>query len=177
MARISTFRLGKFDPIRITGRRAADQPDRVVVEFAQSTGNVAKAVMDEAEFEALTVQVRDSKPTPSPPPPPPPVAGHRWFADDSIWNVPARQKGAVTVNPYPNAFTSYDPGLVLGGGPGGSSSHDAGYAKPIYQATSAHPQNVTIIQSEPTWVSAKSGVRVQPGELVPNIPEAKPATG
>ena len=40
------------------------------------------------------------------------------FSSSSPWNTPAAQKGTIgSDNPYASLFTSYDPGLVLGGGP------------------------------------------------------------
>ena len=57
------------------------------------------------------------------------------FSPSSPWNTPAAQRGPISSNnPYASLFTSYDPGLVLGGGPAGSDSHDRDYAKPTYFA-------------------------------------------
>jgi hypothetical protein len=68
------------------------------------------------------------------------AATFRAFSGTSPWNVPAAEKGTITSgNPYSGQFTSYDSTLVLGGGPAGSSSHDADYAKPIYYAKAGDP--------------------------------------
>lgn len=82
----------------------------------------------------------------------------RAFADSSIWNTPAQRTNAQQ-NPWPGSFTSYDPGLVLGGGPGGSSSHDSAYRKALFWASPGDPC-LPLVQNEPTWVAASSGVKV-----------------
>ena len=92
----------------------------------------------------------------------------------SPWNVPAAQKGTITQgNPYASLFTSYDPGLVLGGGPAGSSSHDHGYAKPIFQASPGDPCRTVLVRN-PDW--AFGNVEYF-GECVPVPRGVQAATG
>jgi hypothetical protein len=66
------------------------------------------------------------------------------------------------------------PRTDLGGGPAGSSSHDAAFSKPIYFAQPGDPC-VPVIESEPSWVSGSSGVKIHDCMPVPH--GLKAATG
>jgi hypothetical protein len=80
------------------------------------------------------------------------ISGMVWrpFREDSLWNVPAAQKGRPTAgNPYASQFASYSNSLEISGIPGSGSG--AEYAKPIYFAKPGDP--VAGVQvSEPSWV-------------------------
>lgn len=82
------------------------------------------------------------------------TAPWRPFADTSLWNTPASQAGTVTSgNPYGSLFNSYDSGINLGGGPGGSSSHDHDYAKPVFVARVGDPCAPVHLR-HPDWVNS-----------------------
>ena len=80
----------------------------------------------------------------------PPVSGSVTTFFDSLWNVPASQKGTPTAdNPYASQFVSYSNRLEVSGVLGSGSGIT--YAKPIYFAQPGDPV-ADVSVSEPSWV-------------------------
>jgi hypothetical protein len=76
----------------------------------------------------------------------------RAFPRDSIWNRPASEKGEAVPNPYPDdLWLTYGNGLLVGGGPCGSSGHDYAYRKPIYFADASDPVTTNVTATLPSW--------------------------
>ena len=76
----------------------------------------------------------------------------RAFPRDSIWNRPASEKGEAVPNPYPDdLWLTYGDGLLVGGGPCGSSDHDYAYRKPIYFADASDPVTTNVTPTLPSW--------------------------
>jgi parallel beta-helix repeat protein len=102
------------------------------------------------------------------------ISGVVWkpFAENSLWNVPAAQKGGATAdNPYAGQFASYSNQLEISGIPGSGSGIT--YAKPIYFAKPGDP--VADVQvGEPSWV--KGDIRWD-GKPIPVPDGAAPAPG
>jgi parallel beta-helix repeat protein len=102
------------------------------------------------------------------------ISGVVWkpFADNSLWNVPAGQKGGITPdNPYAGQFASYSSQLEISGIPGSGSGID--YAKPIYFAKPSDP--VADVQvGQPSWV--KGDIRWD-GKPIPVPDGVAPAPG
>ncbi len=102
------------------------------------------------------------------------ISGFTWrpFRDDSLWNVPARQKGRTTPdNPYADQFASYSRQLEISGIPGRGSGVE--YSKPIYYAQPDDP--VADVQvAEPSWT--KGDIRWD-GKPIPVPNRVTPAPG
>ena len=76
----------------------------------------------------------------------------RAFPKSSIWNRPAGEKGTLVPNPFPdNLWLTYGSGLLVGGGPCGSSDHDFEYRKPIYFAEPSDPVTTNVTKTIPSW--------------------------
>ena len=102
------------------------------------------------------------------------ISGLVWqpFRDDSIWNVPANQKGAPTAgNPFAAQFVSYSSSLEISGIPGSGSGGE--YAKPTYFAKPGDPV-ASVLVAEPTWV--KGDIRWD-GQPIPVPVGVEPAPG
>jgi Right handed beta helix region len=102
------------------------------------------------------------------------INGMVWqpFRNDSIWNVPANQKGVPTTsNPFAAQFVSYSSSLEISGIPGSGSGIE--YAKPTYFAKPGDPV-ATVRVAEPTWV--KGDIRWD-GKPIPVPVGVAPAPG
>ena len=100
----------------------------------------------------------------------------RAFPKSSIWNRPASEKGTLVPNPYPdNLWLTYGNGLLVGGGPCGSSDHDFEYRKPIYFAEPGDPVTTNITKTIPDW--DPSGDLRWDGQPVPIPKGVQPAEG
>jgi hypothetical protein len=99
----------------------------------------------------------------------------RAFSNGSPWNRPAAEKGTLVPNPFPDsAWLTYGDGLLVGGGPCNSSSHDYQYRKPIYFADANDPVT-TVVNLTTSW--DPRGDLQWDGRPIP-IPEgAAPAEG
>ena len=95
----------------------------------------------------------------------PAEAPFRAFQADSLWNIPAAQKGQITSsNPMRTSSRSYDSTMNISGIP-----PDIRYAKPTYEASPADPCRTVTIR-HPDW--AFGNVEYH-GECVP-VPPALP---
>jgi hypothetical protein len=100
----------------------------------------------------------------------------RAFPKDSIWNRPADEKGTAVPNPFPDdLWLTYGSGLLVGGGPCGSSSHDYQYRKPIYFADDNDPTTSLVNLTIPSW--APTGDLAWDGRPIPLPAGVKPAEG
>jgi hypothetical protein len=100
----------------------------------------------------------------------------RPFSTDSPWNTPAEQKGSLVANPYPaEDWLTYGDGLLVGGGPCGSSDWDYGYRKPIYFAGPDDPVTTNVTLTLPAW--QPSGDLAWDGRPIPVPAGATPAEG
>src|SRR3954471_24499495 len=96
-------------------------------------------------------------------------APFRAFQADSLWNVPAAEKGQITSgNPYSGEFTSYDPTMNISGIP-----PDIRYAKPTFEASPSDPCR-TVNVRHADW--AFGNVEYH-GECVPVPPGTAAAAG
>jgi hypothetical protein len=76
----------------------------------------------------------------------------RAFPKDSVWNRPAAEKGTFVPNPFADdLWLTYGDGLLVGGGPCGSSDHDFEYRKPIYFAEETDPVTTLVTKTIPSW--------------------------
>ncbi len=76
----------------------------------------------------------------------------RAFPKDSVWNRPASEKGTLVPNPFPDSeWLTYGDGLLVGGGPCGSSSHDYEYRKPVYFADADDPVTTIVNGTISGW--------------------------
>src|SRR5215213_9832970 len=100
----------------------------------------------------------------------------RAFPRDSIWNRPAAEKGTFVANPFPaSEWLTYGNGLLVGGGPCGSSNHDFEYRKPIYFADADDPVTTIVNKTIPSW--DPQGELRWDGRPIPIPAGVKPAEG
>ena len=100
----------------------------------------------------------------------------RAFPKDSIWNRPASEKGTLVPNPFPDSeWLTYGDGLLVGGGPCGSSSHDYEYRKPVYFADADDPVT-TIVNGTISGWEPRGDLRWD-GRPIPIPDGAEPAEG
>jgi hypothetical protein len=100
----------------------------------------------------------------------------RAFSKDSIWNQPAAQKGTAIPNPFPDSeWLTYGNGLLVGGGPCNSSSHDYEYRKPVYFAEPGDPVTTVVNGLLSGW--QPSGDLRWDGQPIPIPPGATAAEG
>ena len=100
----------------------------------------------------------------------------RAFPNDSVWNRPAAEKGTFVANPFSDdLWLTYGDGLLVGGGPCGSSSHDFEYRKPVYFADANDPVTTVVTKTIPSW--DPSGDLRWDGTPIPIPAGARPAEG
>jgi len=100
----------------------------------------------------------------------------RAFPKTSIRNRPASEKGTLVPNPFPDdLWLTYGNGLLVGGGPCGSSDHDFEYRKPIFFAEPDDPVTTNITKTIPDW--DPRGELQWDGRPVPIPKGVKPAEG
>jgi hypothetical protein len=100
----------------------------------------------------------------------------RAFPKSSVWNQPAAEKGTLVPNPFPaSEWLTYGDGLLVGGGPCGSSGHDFEYRKPIYFADADDPVTTIVNGQISGW--EPSGDLRWDGRPIPIPAGVKPAEG
>jgi hypothetical protein len=100
----------------------------------------------------------------------------RAFPKSSVWNQPADVKGTLVPNPFPaSEWLTYGNGLLVGGGPCGSSGHDFEYRKPIYFADADDPVTAIVNGRLAGW--DPQGELHWDGRPIPIPDGVKPAEG